>query len=167
MVESGWKAKLGQGSTFYFTLPVFSLAKLCAPVFTAPNLEAGSVTLIAVDVVAVEGAVQADILPEIRRVLERCIHPGQDVLLPSMSDAEPVETFFIVACTDPSGFEVIASRIARELQNFDNASKLKPVISSTTLLVAPGQSGEEQIGEVTARIERLVQAHFLGKERLK
>ena len=161
------ESQLGHGSTFYFTLPVFSLAKLCAHVFTAPNLEAGSVTLIAVDVVAVEGAVQADILPEIRRVLERCIHAGQDVLLPSMSDAEPVETFFIVACTDPSGFEVIASRIGRELQNFDNASKLKPVISSTTLLVAPGQSREEQIGEVTARIERLVQAHLLGKERLK
>ena len=129
------ESQLGHGSTFYFTLPVFSLAKLCAHVFTASNLEAGSVTLIAVDVVAVEGAVQEDILPEIRKVLERCIHPGQDVLLPSMSDAESVETFFIVACTDPSGFEVIASRIGRELQNFDNASRLKPVISSTTLLV--------------------------------
>jgi PAS domain S-box-containing protein len=160
------ESQLGQGSTFYFTLPVFSLAKLCAHVFTAANLEAGSVTLIAVDVVAVEGGVQADILLEIRRVLERCIHAFKDVLLPSMSDAEPVVTFFIVAC-GPSGFEVIASRIVRELQNFDNASKLKPVISSTTLLVAPGHPREEQIGEVTARIERLVQAHLAGKERLK
>jgi PAS domain S-box-containing protein len=161
------ESQLGHGSTFNFTLPVFSLAKLCAHVFTAPNLEAGSVTLIAVDVVAVEGAVQADILPEIRVVLERCIHTAQDVLLPSMSDAGPVEAFFIVACTGARGFEVIASRIGRELQNFDNASKLKPVISSTTLLMAPGQSREQQIGEVTARIERLVQVHILGQERLK
>jgi len=157
------ESQLGHGSTFYFTLPVFSLAKLCAHVFTAPNLEAGSVTLIAVDVVAVEGAVQKDILPEIREVLERCIHAGQDVLLPSMSDAEPVETFFIVACTGPRGFEVIASRIGRELQNFDKASKLKPVISSTTLLVPTGQSKEEQIGEVTARIERLVQRTSMAR----
>lgn len=84
-----------------------------------------------------------------------------------MSDAEPVETFFIVACTDARGSAVIASRIDRELQDFDSASKLKPVISSTTLLVVPGQSREEQIGELTARIERLVQAHLLGKETLK
>jgi signal transduction histidine kinase len=161
------ESQLGHGSTFYFTLPVFSLAKLCAHVFTASNLEKGFVILIAVDVVPIEGAVQADILPEIRRVLERCIHAGQDVLLPSMSDADPVETFFIVACTDPSGFTVIASRIGRELQNFDSASRLKPVVSSTTLLVPPGQSTKEQTAGVTAGIERLVRAHLLGKERLK
>jgi len=161
------ESELGHGSIFYFTLPVFSLAKLCAHVFTAPNLEAGCVTFIAVDVAAVEGAVQADILLEIRKVLERCIRPGQDVLLPSMSDAEPVETFFIVACTDAKGFEVIASRLVRELQNFDSASKLKPVISSTTVLLAPGQFGEEQIDNVAARVEQLVQAHLLGKKRLQ
>ena len=157
----------GQGSTFFFTLPVFSLARLCTGIFTAPNLEAGSVTLIAVDVVAVEGTVPADILPKIRRILERCIHPAQDVLLPSTSDPEPVETLFIVACTGPSGFDVIARRISRELQNFDQASKLQPVISSTTLQVAPSPSREEQIADVTARLEQLVHAHLLGKETPK
>jgi PAS domain S-box-containing protein len=161
------ESQLGHGSTFYFTLPVFSLAKLCGPVLTVPNLEAGSVTLIAVDVVPVEATVQADIALEIRRVLERCIHPGHDVLLPAMSEAEPVQTFFIVACTDSRGFEVIANRIGRELRIFDTASHLKPVISSTTLLVAPDRSREEQIGEVTAGIERGVQAHLMAKERLK
>jgi len=43
---------------------------------------------------------------------------------PRMSDAEPGETFFIAACTGPNGFEVIASRIRRELQSFDHASRL-------------------------------------------
>src|SRR3984893_6154887 len=161
------ESQLGQGSTFYFTLPVFSLAKLCAPIFSVPNLEAGSVTLIAVDVVPVEGAVQGEIALEIRRVLERCIHPGQDVLLPSMSDAEPVQTFFIVACTNPHGFEIIANRIRRELRNFDKDAKLQPVISSTTLLVASDRPREEQLGEVTAGIERVVQTHLMAKERLQ
>jgi hypothetical protein len=160
------ESELGKGSIFYFTLPVFSLAKLCAHVLTAANLEPGCVTLIAVDVAQVEGA-QADILLEVRKVLERCIRPEQDVLLPSMSDAEPVKTFFIIACTDAKGFEVIASRVARELRKFDSSSKLKPAISSTTLLLAPGQFGEEQIGDVAARVDQLVQAHLLGKERLQ
>ena len=123
--------------------------------------------LIAVDVVAIEKRVQADVLPEIRSVLERCIHAGQDVLLPSMSDAESVETFFIVACTGPGGFAVIASRIGRELEIFDNSSRLKPVISSTALLVRPGLSRKEQVGEITAEIERLIQAHLLGKDKRK
>jgi PAS domain S-box-containing protein len=152
----------GQGSTFFFTLPVFSLARLCAGIFTTPNLEAGFATLIAVDMVALEESVPSDLVPQIRKILERCIHPAQDVLLPA-SDAEPIETFFIVACTDSSGFEVIAKRIRRELQNSDKAAKLKPVISSTTLLIAPGPLREEQIADVTARIEQLVHAHLLAR----
>ena len=158
---------LGGGSTFHFTLPVFSLAKYCAHIFSAPNLSAGSVTLITVDVVAVEGGVQADILREIRQILKRCIHPGQDVLLPSTSDEYSVVTFFIVACTDAKGFKLIENRILRDLQNFDNATQLHPVISSTTVPLARCRSREKQIREVIARIENLVQEHLLGKERIK
>ena len=158
---------LGHGSTFYFTLPVFSLAKYCSHIFNAPNLDAGSVTLITVDLVEVEGSVQADILREIRQILQRCIHAGQDALLPSTSDEDSEMTFFIVACTDAKGFALIASRILRDLQNFDKASQLHPVISSTMLPVPRGQSREEQIRELIARIESLVQEHLLGKEKSK
>jgi PAS domain S-box-containing protein len=161
------ESELGQGSTFYLTLPVFSLARLCAHIFTAANLEARFVTLIAVDVVWVGGAVQADIVREIRKILERCIHLGEDMILPPLSDAEPVETFFIIACTDVNGFSVIAKRISRELQNFDNTSRLKPVISSTTLLVAPDQSRDEQIGGVMETIEGLIRKHLMNKKKLK
>lgn len=161
------ESQLGRGSTFFFTLRVFSLAKLCAHVFIEPNLETGYVTLIAVDVVAVEATDQEKIQPEIRKVLTRCIHAGQDVLLPSIGDKEPAESFFIVACTGSPGFAVIATRIVRELRNLDYVSILKPVISSTTLPVTPGQSREQQIGEVTALIEQLIKAHLLGRERLE
>jgi PAS domain S-box-containing protein len=161
------ESQLGKGSTFYLTLPVFSLARLCDHIFSGPNLEAGFVTLIAVDVGLVEGAVQAEVVPEIRRVLERSIHPGHDILLPSPSDAERAETFFIVACTDANGFAVIARRISRELRNFDSASKLRPLISSTTLVVASGKSREEQIGGVVANIEGLIQAHLASKAKTK
>jgi hypothetical protein len=160
------ESQMGRGSTFYFTLPVFSMAKLCEHVFTEANLEAGSVTVIAVDFFAV--ATAADIETDIRRILERSVHPAQDVLLPFTGGTDPVKTFFIVACTDAGGSNVIASRIRRELLVFDSASKLKPVISSTTLVVTSSrQSREEQIGELIARIEQLVQAHLLDKEPLQ
>jgi hypothetical protein len=120
-----------------------------------------------VDVAAVEAVIQADLLSEMRKVLERCIHPGQDVLLPAMSDTEPVDSFFIVACAGDSGSSVITSRISRALQNFDRTSKLKPAISSTMLQVVLGESGEEPFDEIAARIEQLIQAHLLDKESLK
>jgi len=160
-------SRLGHGSTFYFTLPVFSLAKFCSRIFSEPNLDAGSVTLIAVDVVEFTGGSQAEIVREIRQILERCIHAGQDVLLPATGDQGPVVTFFIVACTDPKGSALIGSRILRDLQNFDQGSQLNPKLFSTTILVARGQSREEQIREVAARIETSVQEHLLGKERNK
>jgi PAS domain S-box-containing protein len=156
----------GHGSTFYFTLPVFSLAKYCSHIFSGPNLDAGSVTLIAVDVVEVEGGIQAEILREIRQILARCIHAGQDVLLPATGDEGPIVTFFIVACTDSKGSALIASRILRDLQNFDKASQLNPLISSTTMLIARGQAREEQICEITALIESLLQEHLLDKKRI-
>jgi PAS domain S-box-containing protein len=157
----------GYGSTFYFTLPVFSLAKYCSHIFSGPNLDAGSITLIAVDVFEVRGGVQADILREIRQILERCIHAGQDVLLPATGDEGPIVTFFIVACADPKGSTLIASRILRDLQNFDKGSQLDPELSSTTIQVARGQSREERIREVAAGIETSVQEHLLGKKRNK
>jgi signal transduction histidine kinase len=160
------ESQLEKGSTFYFTLPVFSLEKLFAGIFTAHNLEVGAVTFIAIDVAAVEGADQADILPEIRGILERCIHTGLDILLPEMGEVDPVETFFIVACADADGAGVIKQRIGRELQNFDDASRLKPVISSTTLAVAQGRSRQEQIGELSAQIKQLIQDHLPGRESL-
>jgi Histidine kinase-, DNA gyrase B-, and HSP90-like ATPase/His Kinase A (phospho-acceptor) domain len=160
------ESELGHSSTFSFTLPVFSLAKLCSHVLTDPNLESGCVFLITVDVAAIEGVVHEEILPEIRRVLQRCIRTGLDVLLPPMNDAELVETFFILACTDAKGSSAIASRIRLGLQNFDSESRLKPVIAVSTLPVTPGSSRNKQIVEVTACIRQLVAEHFTEKELL-
>jgi PAS domain S-box-containing protein len=155
----------GHGSTFYFTLPVFSLAKFCSRIFSGPNLGAGSVTLIAVDVNEVAGGSQADIVREIRQLLERCIHAGQDVLLPATGDEGPIVTFFIVACTDLKGSALIGSRILRDLQSFDQGSQLNPKISSTTIPVTRGWSREQQIREIAARIETSVQEGLLRNER--
>lgn len=150
----------GKGCTFYFTVPLFSLSKLCADIFTDSNLSAGHVSLLAIDVCVIAGVAQTEIEPEIRRVLSRCIHPGQDLLLPPMSDAETVVNYFIVACTDGRGAAIIANRITHELQNFDSAAKLKPVISSTTLRVTQGGSRNIWAREIATRIEGLVQMHL-------
>jgi PAS domain S-box-containing protein len=161
------ESQFGHGSTFHFTLPVFSLAKLCIPVLTATNLEAGYLSLVAVDVATFDGTSLTEILPGIRKVLGRCFLAGRDVLLPQMHATEAAESFFIVACADQSGAAAITGRIRGELQEFDTGSNLTSTISVTTLrLPAERQSWQKEVADVTARIERLVEAHAHAKEKV-
>lgn len=128
-------------------------------------------TLIAIDIITINGIPHSDFIHEIKRALERCIQPGQDVILPSMtnpdSNGNQREAIFIVACTGPAGFAVIANRIKRELQNPVNISRFRPIISSTTVPVTSGLSHEQQLAEITAGIERSVQEHLAGKEKVE
>jgi PAS domain S-box-containing protein len=160
------ESEVGQGSTFHFTLPVFSLAKHCAHILTEESLAAGVVTLMAIDVTVADQMVTESIATEVRAVLTRCIHAGQDLLLPSMSNGDPVDTVFIVAGADRRGSEIIATRIARELGRFDTTSKLNAVVSSTTVPVDHPGSTDERRAAVAARIEGLIQAHLQKKEHL-
>jgi PAS domain S-box-containing protein len=153
-------SQVGQGSTFYFTLPIFSLARFCAPIFTPTNLAAGSVTLLSIDVSIIDGAIPAQDLTGIRKALERSIFHGQDLLLPPMTEAETTETFFIIACADRSGAEAMTKRLRRDLEN----SRVQPTISFTTVqMPVNDQLWEKRISEVTSQIDKLIQAHLLER----
>jgi hypothetical protein len=160
------ESQLGHGSSFCFTLPVFSARRMCAHIFTEPNLSGGFVSLIAVDISALAGTVQKGLAPEIRRVLSTCIHPSLDVLWPAVNETEPVRLFFIVAFTDASGCAIIGNRIERELRNFENIAKLEPVISSTTLLVPGGLSREDQTDQLLRQIDHLLHTQLQNKEAM-
>jgi hypothetical protein len=159
-------SELGRGSTFHFTLPVFSLSQWCARVLVAPSLETGCVTLIAVDVFTSSPPMRSDLTSEIKRALERCVLPGRDVILPSTGTSEfgqdQVETVFIVACTGPAGSAVIENRIQRELQSSIIISRFQPIVSSTTVPMTAGAPREKQIDEIAREVERLVREHFLS-----
>ena len=149
---------------------MFSLAKLCTHVLTPKNLALGCATLIAVDLVAEPGSSRAELLPEVQKVLSRCVHPGQDVLLPRIHDLSPVMTFFIVACTDSNGFSAIASRIGMELRSFGTFTQVKPSLSSTTVMISNPLPGDvridQQVREVTQHFERLIESHLQEQQRL-
>jgi hypothetical protein len=107
-----------------------------------------------------------EILSGIRKVLGRCFLAGRDVLLPQMHATEAAESFFIVACADQSGAAATKGRIRGELQDFDTGSNLTSTISVTTLrLPAERRSWQKEVADITARIERLVEAHVHAKEK--
>ena len=152
-------SQLGQGSSFYFTLPLFSLADWCGRVLIAPNPEACHLTLIAVDLLAVGGGLPEEAIDETRRALERCVPPGPNVVLPSLSAAENAETFFIVACAGPGGCDAIKTRIKRELQNCVHISEFEPVISSTGVPLIRSNSWEDRKKQTAEQIEDLMKTH--------
>jgi PAS domain S-box-containing protein len=154
-------SQVGQGSTFHFTLPIFSLARFCASILTPTNLARGSVTLLSIDVAIIDGAIPAQALAGIRKVLEHSIFHGQDLLLPPMTGAETTETFFIIACADGRGAEAMTKRLRRDLEN----SRVHPTISFETVQVPVNdQVGEKRISEVTNQVDKLIQMHLLHRE---
>jgi PAS domain S-box-containing protein len=157
-------SQVGEGSTFSFTLPAFSLAKCCASIFTPINLAAGWVTLLSIDVPIIDGAIPVQDLTGVRKVLERSIFLGQDLLLPQMTDADRTETFFIIACADRIGAEAMTKRLRRDLES----SRVQPAISVTTLqLSASEQSWDKQVSEVTTQIDGLIQTHLHERESFR
>jgi PAS domain S-box-containing protein len=157
-------SRVGRGSTFSFTLPVFSLAKLCESILSPTNLAAGCITLLSIDGPVSDGANPTQDLTGIRKVLEGCILAGQELLLPPMADSELEETWFIIACTETRGANALTNRLRRE---FDR-SRLEPPISVTTLqLSGNDEPWGKQIAEVTIQIDELVQTHLLERESLR
>ena len=154
------ESRLQEGSAFSFTLPVFSVAKLCDSLFTRENLAAGCVTLFSIDVSAVDGTVPQKDPAVLRLALEHCLRAGRDLLLPAMTKAEAIKTFFVVVCTDTKGAEAISACFRRELESFYHGSSIQPAISASNVqLSSDKQPWEARKAEVMNRIDKLIQAH--------
>ena len=112
------KSELQKGSRFLFTLPVFSLAGLLAPILTREKNPQDSLCLITVDFGSRDGSpdVPRTSLDMARAVLQQCLRADKDVLLPSIGPASDHNRFFVVAYADQPGGEIIVSRIRSQLR---------------------------------------------------
>lgn len=113
------ESQLGHGSTFFFTLPIFSLANLLAPLATAEHLPKGSLAVISVEVFPGEKRLLNDAddtaLQKTRNVLMRCLRSDLDVLLPQIGRTQWGEIFFVVARCDQRSAGLLVRRIQEEL----------------------------------------------------
>lgn len=114
----GVESQPGHGSTFFFTLPISSLANLLAPFITTQQQLNGSLTVIAVEVCPIEKRLltEADeaVLLNVRHLLTRRLR-ADDVLLPQIGHTQWGEIFFIVARCDRRGADVLLRRLQEEL----------------------------------------------------
>jgi signal transduction histidine kinase len=116
-----------KGSHFFFTLPIFSVASWIGPMLSQENNSGDTIALITVEMGSRDGWLSPDVRREMsivaRTLVQQCLRPDTDVLLPNMNSASVRELFFVVAYTQEHGAEVISERIRRQ---FEKSEHLQP-----------------------------------------
>lgn len=104
----------GSGSTFSFTLPLYSLVKLLEPVITQQGRLRESLVLVGVELRPLSTALRGSWKETCQQCLERlrtCVQADKDLVLPPMGTGGSVETFFVVASADMKGVDILMDRI--------------------------------------------------------
>ncbi len=112
-------SELGVGTRFSFTLPIFSLAALLKPILSHKQKPGESIAIISLEIQYRDGSpdLPKDVFEEARVVLQRCLRPESDVLLPDIGTGGEHKLFFVVAYTQPAGAEIIADRMLNQLRS--------------------------------------------------
>jgi signal transduction histidine kinase len=160
----------GQGSTFSFTLPLYSLAKLLFPVVTYQEKLREDIVLVRVSLRAPTKPVRAGWKETCQRcleVLQRCVYLDKDLVLPPMTSAGADETFLVVASTDLERAEIMMTRIREQLgrvDGLDGTGELQ-VSALEVSLPDPGANSslQDQVQEVACIVGEMVRT-VLGRE---
>jgi|HubBroStandDraft_5_1064220.scaffolds.fasta_scaffold52457_2 sigma-B regulation protein RsbU (phosphoserine phosphatase) len=144
----------GNGSTFSFTLPLYSLAKLLLPVITYAGQLREAVALVRVELAPLPDVARTNwraLCQQALETLRHCVYLDKDLVLPVMGSSGDTETFFVAASTDLAGAEIMMKRIREQLaaaQGFKAAGLLN--ISACAVPLPSTNSG--------GSLEALVQA---------
>jgi hypothetical protein len=157
------ESQLGQGSTFFFTLPVFPLVGLLSPIIKAKNWQTEGLVLITIDFCfqrrSLPTLMRETLLRQAWQVLQHCTLDDGLVLLPRMASLEEHELFFGVACVDQYGAEQIVQHIRARPEFSSNliGPNVKIQISTMTIEMLPESKEfpEALVNTIASRIEGL------------
>jgi signal transduction histidine kinase len=153
----------GQGSTFTFTLPIYSLAKLLAPVITYQGRLRPSFVVLRVELAPPTDPPRGnwkETWQQCLEVVRRCVYLDKDLVLPPMGTSGAAETFFVVASTDLQRSGIMTTRIREQLDHVRDL-KDKCLLSITTVpLESPaaseGESLERQVQGVADCVTQMI-----------
>ncbi len=142
------ESKLSHGSTFTFTLPLFSLAKYLFPVITNQDRLRDSISVISVEL-APRFTPFAGNWREIRQhcmqIMQSCILRDKDAILPALGDTGSSETLLLVVSADEPGARVVASRILEQLERSEPLRANCVFTVSSVGLKLPSQQRQEPV----------------------
>ncbi len=158
------------GSTFSFTLPLYSLATLLLPVITHQGRLRQDIVLVRVELTPLSKALRGSWKEVCQQCLERlrlCIYVDKDLVLPPMESSGAGETFYVVASTDMEKVNIMMERIR------DQVGGLPKLKSSGTLRLTaepiPGPPAadprtlEQQVWGVADAVTELIQQSLRSK----
>jgi signal transduction histidine kinase len=162
----------GQGAIFSFTLPVFSLGSLIAPLLSNEAWPADSVALMSVEIGSQDGWLSKERREEwsreSRMVIQRCLLPNLDVLLPKMDSGGAGEVFFVVVFANDKGAGVLAKRIREQFGHLEQLKQAGLTFSVSFKFLSPTPTDvtaplEDTVGKMAARIEDLIKSESLAR----
>ncbi len=152
------------GSTFSFTLPVYSLAKLLAPVVIYEDCLRPSFVLLRVDLAPLSNPPLGnwkETWQKCLEILRRCVYVDKDVVLPPMGNSGTCETFFVVAATDLQRSGIMTKRIREQMERTAEVStKCTLTIAATAIDPIPqqGLSLEQQVEDLAGNVTQEIMA---------
>ena len=166
-----WVAsEAGNGATFSFTLPLYSLAKLLFPVITYQQGLRDAMVLVKVALRPLAKPARGnwkEICQNCLEVLQRCVYLDKDLVLPPMTSVGPEETYLVVASTDLERANIMMTRIREQLGKVQDLSGSGEVqVSASAVALRDRNSGqplEEQVQDVAREISEMV-AMMLGEK---
>jgi len=158
----------GEGSTFSFTLPLYSMAKLLQPVIMQQERLRDSFVLVRVALTPLSQPPRGNwrgVCQQSRELLGRCVYVDKDLVLPPMGSNGAEENLFVVASTDMRRVEIMLARIRGQLESYAELKAAGAVRVTAEPLALPSaietQSSEQQVQQVADLVtERIM--HDLG-----
>ncbi len=162
----------GQGSIFTFTLPLYSLAKLLAPVIAHEGRLRAAFVLVRVDLAPLTSPPRGnwrETWQQCLEILRRCVYLDKDLVLPPMWESGATETFFVLASTDMERAGIMTTRIREQLERVADL-KTKGTLTITTVPVEVGsvdhsQPLEKQVEAVAGRVTKMIMASVGSKQK--
>ena len=162
-------SELGQGSTFSFTLPVYSMAKLLAPVIIYQNRLRPSFVLVRVDLTPLINPPRGnwkETWQQCLEIVQRCVYLDKDLVLPPMETSGATETFYVVTSADMQHSGIMTMRIREQLDRVpDLKTKCSITITAVPVELPEEQAGatlEQQVESVAGCVTQMIVA---GRER--
>jgi hypothetical protein len=103
---------------------------------------------------------------EARSLLQRCLLPDLDVLLPTMSSGAQGERFFVVAFADDAGASVLTNRIRGQFERLLHLKRTGLTLSVSYSMLPPfprdgGASTEAIVTSMATTLEDSMKSHII------
>lgn len=151
----------GHGSTFSFTLPLYSLAKLLFPVVIHDGQLRNDFVLVRVELTPLATPPRGnwkETCHQCLELLQRCVYVDKDLVLPAMGASGSGEAFYVVASTDMERVPIMMTRIQQQIGAQLKASgtvqaTAKPIVLESA---AKEESLEQQVQRVADRVTEMI-----------